>query len=52
MPVMTPGRAMGSRISSEICSRPKKRVCAIAAETRVPRIMATTVETVATQSER
>ena len=48
MPVMTPGRAMGRMINSEICSRPKNRVRAIAPATSVPRIMASTVEIAAT----
>ena len=51
MPVMTPGSAMGSRISSETWSRPKNRARAIAAAASVPRIIAITVEIAATLSD-
>ena len=43
---------MGSRISSEIWSRPKNRARLIAAATSVPRTSASTVEIAATFSDR
>ena len=52
MPVMMPGSAMGRMTSSEMVSRPKKRVRLTAAAQSVPRTSAMTVEMVATLTDR
>ena len=52
MPVMIPGSAIGRMMSSEIASRPKKRVRASAPATSEPRTTAIAVAHVAALSER
>ncbi|MCY1384294.1 hypothetical protein D9M69_725320 [compost metagenome] len=49
---MIPGKAMGKMTSSEIVSRPKKRVRATAAAVIVPKTSAIAVEIAATRSDR
>ena len=51
MPVMIPGRAIGRITSSEIVSRPKKRVWLTAAAHSVPSTSAIIVEIVATRTD-
>ena len=52
MPVMMPGSAIGRMTSSDIVSRPKKRVCETAAAQSVPSTRAMAVEAAATRSDR
>src|SRR3989304_5191496 len=52
IPVMTPGRAIGSTMNSDPASRPKKRRRHTAAAAIVPRMRAMAVAIAATRSDR